>query len=403
MAAKQRRDKGEGSFWQDQHGQWWAKAERDGRRKRARATSRADAKAKAVALAAELALDLSDDILNMTVQVWLSLWLAAKKSTVKPSTYEFYARHAGYCIPLIGDILLRKLEARHVRVMLTKLGETALKPQSVAHVRSVLMNALNMAMTDYPALVKQNAAKHADPPTVPQFQGQVLGPDEQAALLAAVEGVRRVVERGHRRRADGTATTKRVVENQPPHRLAAIVHLELALGLRRGELIDLTWKRVDFSDNTLLVRDAKTPSGWRTVPFTDDIADVLRRHKANQDEEARIVRQQAREAGKPEPAWNAQGYVFCTENGKRLHENNLSARTYKMFLRWAGLDPDAYRFHDLRHTAITDWIESGADPKTAQALAGHSDPAVTMRIYAHARAGSMRPAVEAAQKRRRSG
>lgn len=61
MAAK-RRDKGEGSYWKDKHGQWWAKAERGGRRLRARAATRADAKAKAVALARELALDLSSDV-----------------------------------------------------------------------------------------------------------------------------------------------------------------------------------------------------------------------------------------------------------------------------------------------------------------------------------------------------
>ena len=396
--APQRRDKGEGGFWQDKHGQWWAKATHDKRTRRARASSRADAKAKAVALAAELALNLSDDILNMTVHVWLTLWLASKQQTVKHSTHRFYTRHIGYAIPYIGDILLRKLEPRHVRQMLTALGKTSLKPQSVAHVRSVLMNALNMAMTDYPKLITLNAAEKTDPPHVPQYDAQVLSPAEQDALLSAVDGVRRIVVQGHR---GGKLT--RTLEHVEAHRLAAIVHLELALGLRRGELIDLTWKRVDFSDNTLLIRDAKTQSGWRTTPFPDDVAAVLRRHQQNQDEEARVVRAQARERGTPEPLWNSEGYVFCTENGHRLSESNLSARTYKMFLRWAGL-PESYRFHDLRHTAITDWIESGADPKVAQALAGHSDPTVTMRIYAHARATSLRPAVEAAQeKRRRSG
>ena len=398
----ERRDRGEGTFWKNKAtGQWWAKATHDGRSKRARASSRSDAKAKAVALAAELRSGLGDDVLTMTVQAWLTLWLAAKRQSVKASTHAFYARHAGYAIAIIGDVQLRRLEPQHVRRMMAALAETALEPRSIAHVRAVLMNALNMAMKDYPTLITRNAAAQADAPRVEQYQAHALTEDERRRLLDAVDGVRRVETRGHTRTLDGRTTTTRVVTGAAPHRLATLVHIAVDLGLRRSELLALRWRDVDWRDDTLLVADSKTPDGVRVIPFTPAHAARLRAHQAAQAEEAHVARQQAQERGQPTPAWNVRGLVFCSEAGTPLNEANVSARVFKMFLRWAELPEDAFRLHDLRHTAITDWIESGADPKTAQVLAGHSDPKTTMKIYAHARASSMRPAIEAAEKRRR--
>lgn len=44
-----------------------------------------------------------------------------------------------------------------------------------------------------------------------------------------------------------------------------------------------------------------------------------------------------------------------------------------------------YRIHDLRHTFVSRLIESGADPKTASDLAGHTDPRMTLGLYTHTR------------------
>lgn len=88
----QRRDRGEGTFWQDKRGQWWAKATYEGRSRRARAATRSDAKAKAVALAAELRSGLADDVLTMTLQQWLTIWLAAKHTAQTEALWRSEAR-----------------------------------------------------------------------------------------------------------------------------------------------------------------------------------------------------------------------------------------------------------------------------------------------------------------------
>lgn len=388
----QRRGKGEGSFWQDKHGQWWAKAERDGRRLRARASSRAEARAKAKELAEQLAAGTDVSTARLTIQVWLSQWIEIVAQRVKPSTLAFYKRHVEYCIPHIGKIVLGRLDARHVEAMLAALGKEGLSPQSVAHVRSVLANSLETAIR-YKARA-DNPARQADAPRVEPYEAHALTSAEQVALLAAVEGVRRMVVYG-----TPQGRCQRVVEGSEPHRLATIAHIMLDLGLRRGEALGLTWDMVDLARGTLRIIDAKTPSGYRTVPMTAYVVERLRQHRAAQDEEA-LVYAKSGPAGVTR-MWNPGRLVFCSEQGTRLSESNFTARVFKMWLRWAGL-PAHIRPHDLRHTAITGWITEGADPRTAQALAGHADPQTTMRIYAHAQAEKLRPAVEAAARARRS-
>lgn len=51
-------------------------------------------------------------------------------------------------------------------------------------------------------------------------------------------------------------------------------------------------------------------------------------------------------------------------------------------LRWGELAP-GLRVHDLRHTAASLWLASGADPKVVQRVLGHASAAMTMDLYGH--------------------
>lgn len=395
--AAQRREKGTGSYWQDKHGQWWAKATRDGRTIRARAVDRADAKAKAKALAGELtASDI--DTARMPMRAWLSHWIDTVEASgrVKPSTIAFYRRHCEYMISHIGKTLLGRLEPRHVRAMLAALGAGGLSPRSVAHVRAVLANSLNMAIKD--KAIRDNAAQLADAPQVEDYPAYALSVEEQRRLIDAVDGVRRRV-----RWNTWGGIREQIAEGRPPHRLAAFAHLALGLGLRRGELLALAWRDIDFDAGLLVVRESKTKAGQgRILPLTAHLVAVLRAHLAMQTEEAQAARADAALAGLPAPLWNSAGLVFCSDVGSPVSESNFSARTFKTWLAWAGL-PGTIRVHDLRHTFATMAAGAGGDIKSVQTLMGHADPMTTLRIYAHAQADRLRPVVEAAEAARRSG
>jgi integrase len=139
-------------------------------------------------------------------------------------------------------------------------------------------------------------------------------------------------------------------------------------GLRRGELLALRWRDVDFAGSTIRVR-ASYAAGQitvpksgkvRAVPMAGDVASAL----------ARLGRRE-RYTGEDE-------FVFAGEHGLPLDGDALSSR-YQRALEVAGLR--RLRFHDLRHTFGTRMIAK-ADIRRVQEWMGHADIQTTMK-YLH--------------------
>ena len=63
-------------------------------------------------------------------------------------------------------------------------------------------------------------------------------------------------------------------------------------------------------------------------------------------------------------------------------------------LRAAGIPPDGFCFHSLRHTFISGVVASGASIKVCMELARHSKPDLTFRRYSHSQAEDRSKAVE---------
>jgi integrase len=76
--------------------------------------------------------------------------------------------------------------------------------------------------------------------------------------------------------------------------------------------------------------------------------------------------------------------VLTTETGKPIYYRNASARGLDKAADRAGLNPAGAQrlsFHDLRHTAITHLIRSGADAGQVSRFAGHSKVSTTLDLY----------------------
>ncbi|MHB8491507.1 MAG: tyrosine-type recombinase/integrase [Solirubrobacteraceae bacterium] len=139
-------------------------------------------------------------------------------------------------------------------------------------------------------------------------------------------------------------------------------------GLRRGELLALRWRDVDFDGAAIRVRASyaggaltSPKSGKvRSVPMAPDVAAVLKR----------LATRQSFTGG--------DEIVFGAEAGGHLDASALRRR-YVRAVRQAGLRP--LRFHDLRHTFGTRMIAK-ADIRRVQEWMGHADVQTTMR-YLH--------------------
>ena len=151
---------------------------------------------------------------------------------------------------------------------------------------------------------------------------------------------------------------------------------------------------MDLFSRTLTIRKSKTAAGERTIPLTGVACSALAR-----------LRTRAESFGPVDPAH----YVFAafvpkfTFSGKKVVDYNVTGfdptkhvnswrSAWRTLTKKAGLP--GFRFHDLRHCAITSLAESGAADSTIMAIAGHVSRKMLER-YSHVRMEAKRTAMEA--------
>ncbi len=156
--------------------------------------------------------------------------------------------------------------------------------------------------------------------------------------------------------------------------------LALHAGMRDAEIRGLQWSRVDLEKGIVTVGDAKTAAGQgRRIPLNSDVLEALVEHS----------RWFLDKFGVTEPGW----YVFPF--GKPLPTDpTRPATSFKTV--WAKVKKNVGvegRWHDGRHTFITDLAESGeASDETIQELAGHVSKQM-LKHYSHIRMEARRRAV----------
>jgi len=179
------------------------------------------------------------------------------------------------------------------------------------------------------------------------------------------------------------------------HRLETLLALALTTGMRRGELLALQWKDIDWKGGSLQVRRSvnryvgqgfkvskpKTKQSRRKIVLPVFVLEVLKEHRTRQLEE-RL------QAG---PTWEDHGLVFSNAYGNYLNPSHLGTDFHKL-LKKAQLP--MVRFHDLRHTAASLLLKMKVSPKMVQELLGHSDIEMTLGIYSHVLPGIHEEAME---------
>jgi integrase len=163
----------------------------------------------------------------------------------------------------------------------------------------------------------------------------------------------------------------RTVSPQASVRRAMVAAL-VCSGLRNSELCALNWEDIDFPHRKITVRDAKTPSGIRSVDMTPRLVEELLTYRAG--------------LGAIDPS----GPVFPTRTGARRNASNVNARVVRPAVQRAneirvqrrepGL-PSRVTPHTLRRTYITLMLEAGAPVPYVMSQVGHADSATTLEIY----------------------
>lgn len=181
--------------------------------------------------------------------------------------------------------------------------------------------------------------------------------------------------------------------------LQTLYTLALYSGCRRGELLGLIWKNVDFANSCIIINQSlaytpqdgafikspKSNSGFRDIDLPPSVMKMLQSLKEE-------MRQRMREMG---TAWEgsrtlAENFCFTQYNGlpMALSTPRLEMqRIIKVYNASRSADQPELpliKFHELRHTTASILVAAGLDPETVAERLGHSDPSITLRVYSHA-------------------
>lgn len=165
-----------------------------------------------------------------------------------------------------------------------------------------------------------------------------------------------------------------------------MIIVALTTGMRRAELLNCTWSDIDFEQQVINITPKEiTKHTWRwdikdtderTLPLTDEAAQLLADHQAKQPE------------GYPYVFVPVSRYDYIQTlraKGKwkysdaRLKVVNNFTRQFEKILKTASVKKG--QFHDIRRTAITHWFANGMSENDVMVLAGHSNFATTHEFY----------------------
>lgn len=367
---KQHRANGEGTIYQRKDGRWEAAAyvlTTDGTEKRQRlyGRTREEVHSELVRLLDQSRRGIPVPDSPWKVGEYLDYWLEqVAKPSVRPTTYAKYEQAVRlYLKPGLGRQRLDRMSVKAVQGFLNRRLQAGDSISKVQIDRMVLGVAVSRAMRE--ELVSRNVARLATIPKGEPRQMRSWSADEARTFLATA--------------ADDP--------------LYSAFVLLFVYGLRRGEVLGLSWQDVDFDADELHIRQhllrvagqlqlgpVKTRAGRRTLPLLPMVRDALKR----QEERQTAARERA--GGD----WHETGLVFTTGSGKPVEPRNL-ARSFERLSEQADLRP--IRLHDLRHTCASLLKRLGVPPRDAMEILGHSRISITMEVYTHVDDSSRREAL----------
>ncbi|MFE4589814.1 site-specific integrase [Streptomyces laurentii] len=183
------------------------------------------------------------------------------------------------------------------------------------------------------------------------------------------------------------------------HRLYAFWLLLVSTGIRRGEVLALTWADADLAAGQLRVRrnlqrikrellfgTPKTTRSLRTVSLPKRCVNALQAHRTKQDEERLVA------GAKWKPLdHHPSGLVFTTATGRATDPRSLNRM---LTVLCAKAKVRRVRVHDLRHTCASLLLAQGVDARIIMETLGHSTITMTLDTYAHVMPTALRAAAE---------
>ncbi len=286
------------------------------------------------------------------------------KINLRNTTYERLLQLRGRIYPAIGHLRMDKITPRHIQAFVNSLSQEGanertgkpLAPKTIRHNLSFISNIFTYAAKI--GVVSDNPCSKVTIPKNEVKEKQIYTPEEVEKFLTLL--------------------------NDEPLKYRTFFYLMIYSGFRRGEMLGLEWKDVDFENNVISVRrtsnytakkgvytdTTKTKKSQRTLKFPQFIMDMLKEYKAEQDAEALRLGDR----------WVETDRLYVKWDGRPMQNGTPYF--------WLGEfcekhDLPFYGLHSFRHLFCSLLVNQGVDIVTVSGAMGHSTVSTTSNIYCH--------------------
>jgi len=267
-----------------------------------------------------------------------------------------------WIFPSLGDLKMPDITAADIDAVLVGMQAQKKAHSTVIKIYTILCGIFKKA---YKAdIIDRNPMDKVDRPRARKDEVSSSAPDAYDVAM-----IRRIVS---------------CLSNEPL-KWRTFVHLLIDSGMRRGECCGLQWSDVDFEHNTITIQrslgytpkkgvylDTTKNSRAHTIDIAPHVIELLKELRIAQSQKA-ISKFVFTQDGKPDP----------------IHPQSPT-RYLKRFEKKYGI-PD-FHPHKLRHSFASIAITHKADVASVSEKLGHSDSAVTLRMYTHANQESIKRA-----------
>ncbi len=300
----------------------------------------------------------------------------------RSATFAEYA--IGHVTRLLGKHMLIEITDKTVRGYQTERLKEGASPKSVNEEVGFLLRLLgDQGDMLRNRLRRAKALKLKVPPT----PGKVFSSEHQEAMLKAALESTVAARLAMERKAKSEPRQKGQKQGGSPLIYPALV-LALNAGMRDSEIKFLKWEQVDLVKKFITVGRSKTEAGQgRTIPLNEAVLEALVDHAS----------WYVQRFGQTRPEW------FVFPGGSRTPTDPARPVT-TLRTAWGHVRESAGvsgRWHDNRHTLITELAENGAGDQTIMEIAGHVSRQMLSR-YSHIRMEAKRRALEDLNQRRRA-